>query len=178
MQTGENKLNKLLKRLGAGDKSALSGIYDGMSKAIYITAYNILNNRQDAEDVLQNTMIELVRSAGSYRGEGAAAYVMAVAKNQSLKLLSKRKYDMPIDETEVSSDDTASAGTIMTEALTRLSDADRKIVTDHVFFGIKFKEIGKEMGLSADAAQKRYVRALQTLKEYYNGGDKNDRQKG
>ena len=178
MQAGENKLNKLLKRLGAGDKSALSGIYDSMSKAIYITAYNILNNRQDAEDVLQNTMIELVSSAGSYRGDGAVSYVISTAKNHSLKLLSKRKYDMPIDETEVPSDDTVSAGTIMTDALMRLSDVDRKIVTDHVFFGLKFKDIGKETGLSADAAQKRYVRALQTLKEYYKESDKRDRQKG
>lgn len=177
MQTGENKLNKLLKRLAAGDKSALSGIYDGMSKAIYITAYNILNNRQDAEDVLQNTMIELVGSARSYRGDGAVSYVLAVARNQSLKLLSKRKYDMPIDETEAASDDTVSAGTIMTDALMRLSDTDRKIVTDHLFFRLKFKDIGKETGLSADAAQKRYVRAMQTLKEYYKESDKRDGQK-
>ena len=178
MQTGENKLNKLLKKLAAGDKSALSGIYDCMSKAIYITAYGILNNRQDAEDVLQNTIIELVSSAKSYRGEGAVSYVISTAKNQSLKLLSKRKYDIPIDETDAVSDDTVSAGTIMTDALMKLSDMDRKIVTDHVFFGLNFKEIGKEMNLSAVAAQKRYVRALQTLKEYYKESDKYDRQKG
>ncbi len=178
MQTGENKLNKLLCRLGAGDKNALTGIYDAMSKAIYITAYNILNNRQDAEDVLQNTMIELAGSAKSYRGKGAVSYILAVAKNLSLNLLSKRKYDIPIDETDAAAADAAENGVMMTDALARLSEADRKIVTDHVFYGMRFREIGKEAGISADAAQKRYVRALQTLKEYYKEGDKHDGQKG
>ena len=136
---------------------------------MFYTAYSVLHNRQDAEDAMQNTLFELISSAKSYRGGGAAAYVTGIAKNQALKLLASRKSDIPADEADAHTDDNAAEKLTMLDALARLSDVDRRIVEEHVFMKIKFKELAAELNMTDAAVQKRYVRALKVLKEYYGG---------
>jgi len=165
----ERKLKKALLKLAEGDKNSLSDIYDITGRTIYYTAYSVLHSREDAEDAMQNTLFELISSAKTYRGENAAAYVTGIAKNQALKLLSKRKPDIPIDETTAQTKDDTAERLTMLDALDRLSDTDRHIVEEHVFMGTKFKELAAELNMTDAAVQKRYVRALQTLKKYYGG---------
>ena len=168
MADKERKLKKALQKLAEGDKNALSDIYDIMGKTIYYTAYSVLHNKQDAEDAMQNTLFELMSSAGSCK-DNAAAYITGAAKNQALKIYAKRKPDICFDETEIQSPDDNAERLTMLDALARLSDTDRRIVEEHVFMKTKFKELANELSMTDAAVQKRYVRALQTLKKYYGG---------
>ena len=52
----------------------------------------------------------------------------------------------------------------MNEILSALDDLDRDIVVLKAVDGFRFKEIGTIVGLSPDAAQKRYRRAIEKLK--------------
>lgn len=165
----ERKLKKALYRLAEGDKNSLSEIYDITGKNIYYTAYSVLHNREDAEDAMQNTLFELIGSAGSYRGEGAVLYVLGIARNQALKILHNRKYDVPVDEAEAHTDDNGAERLTMLDALARLSETDRFIVEEHVFMKTKFKALAAELNMTDQAVQKRYVRALKAMKEYYGG---------
>ena len=169
MADNERKLKKALLKLAEGDKNSLSDIYDISGKNIYYTAYSVLHNREDAEDAMQNTLFELINAAKSYRGDGAAAYITGIAKNQALKLLSKRKPDVPVDDAAAQTEDNAAERLTMLDALARLSDTDRHIVEEHVFMKTKFKALAAELGMTDGAVQKRYVRALQEMKKYYGG---------
>lgn len=53
--------DKELVALAKGETDALSAIYDKMARTIFTLAYGITENYYDAEDVLQNTMIELMK---------------------------------------------------------------------------------------------------------------------
>ena len=46
--------------LASGNNEALSYIYDNLGRLIYSVALGITERTQDAEDVLQETMIEVV----------------------------------------------------------------------------------------------------------------------
>ena len=162
----EKRLEAALKRLPK-DKNALCDIYDLMGKAVYFTAYRILHNESDAEDALQNTMLALVETAGAYRGGGAASYILSVCRNQSLTIYGKRGNYSELDASAAVTEDGFAERITMLDALKLLSEHDRDIVICHALCGMKFKEIADEQGLSEQAAQKRYVRALQTLKKYY-----------
>ena len=166
MRADDKKLEAALQRLKT-DGNALCDIYDLMGKNIYITAYRMLHDKQDAEDALQDTMLALIDTAGAYRGGGAGAYIISVCKNQSLHILRRRKNHAVLDEQTAGTEDGAAEKLTMLDALGKLNETDRDIVIDHALCGMRFKDIAKETGLSAQAAQKRYVRALQTLRLYY-----------
>lgn len=156
-----------------GDVNALSVIYDQLSRQIYFVAYSILKNHHDAEDVLQQTLCEIVKNAHAYRkGSNARAWVLGIARNQALKLCRDRKAYIPLEELENDAryaekgEDLLSSLT-MFDALRTLSEEEQQIVLLRIESGLKFKEIAELLHISTAAAEKKYQRALKKLKTYY-----------
>ena len=59
----------LLVRVGQGDREALETLYRLTSRAVYGCLLSIVKNPHDAEELMQDTYLQLVSSAGSYRME-------------------------------------------------------------------------------------------------------------
>ena len=161
---------KVLRKIAEGDNSALSDLYDLTGKTVFFTAYSVLGNYQDAEDAAQNTFYEILKCAKNYSGGDARAWVVSVAKRQALKILRDRRPVCELDDadTEYCETDHAERLTLL-DALDRLSPTDKHIVTAHVLCGQTFSEIANELEISDDAAQKRYRRAIEKMKRYYEG---------
>ena len=153
---------KALLKTAEGDGSALSDLYNMMGKTVLFMAYSVLGNYQDAEDAVQNTFYEILKCAKNYSGGDARAWVVSVAKRQALKILRDRR---PVCEL----DDADTEYRTLLDALDRLSPTDKHIVTAHVLCGQTFSEIANELEISDDAAQKRYRRAIEKMKRYYEG---------
>ena len=82
-----------------GDKDALSVIYDCMARMIFSVAYAITGNYQDAENVLQDTIIEITKYAHTYRGgSNAKAWILAMARHCSIDIVRKRKPVVSIED--------------------------------------------------------------------------------
>src|SRR2546423_12424122 len=60
----------LVARAKAGDQAALEALFRAFETPVYNLARRIMRTPEDAEDVLQETFLEVVRSIGQYRGEG------------------------------------------------------------------------------------------------------------
>src|SRR3990172_10142928 len=79
-------------RARSGDLEALEALYRAFETPVYNLALRILRNPEDAEDVLQETFLEVVRSIKQYRGEGhlwgwgrriaASKALMRIRRNQ------------------------------------------------------------------------------------------------
>lgn len=160
-----------LRSIAAGDKGALGVIYDKMHRQIYSAAWAVLNNRHDAEDALQNTLCEILTSATSYEGPNARAWIIAVARNQALTLLRKRKNEAlsPCD-TETPSDLDLESEFIYLDALSSLGEREREVVILKIYCKMKHKEIAALLGTTPSASEKLYQRALSKLRKYYKGG--------
>lgn len=161
---------KALLKTAEGDGSALSDLYDMMGKTVLFTAYSILGNYQDAEDAAQNTFYEILKCAKNYSGGDARAWIVSVAKRQALKILRDRRPICELDDadTEYRETDHAERLTLL-DALDRLSSTDKHIVVAHVLCDQTFAETADELGISEEAAQKRYRRAIEKMKQYYGG---------
>lgn len=57
---------QLLRLTGAGDGTAFARLYDRLSGVLFATAHNVLNNRQAAEDVLQDAFLMIWEKAPLY----------------------------------------------------------------------------------------------------------------
>src|SRR5213083_3318638 len=60
----------LVARAKSGDLDALEALYRAFETPVYNLALRVLRSPEDAEDVLQETFLEVVRSIKQYRGEG------------------------------------------------------------------------------------------------------------
>ena len=163
---------KAINHIVEGDKNALSVIYDLMHKQIYAIAWSILRNNSDAEDVLQETLYEIVKCAKGYKEGNAKAWILAIARNQALKNLNSRNRNISIESLENDIHFSIPQRTLTDslesfEALASLAQEEREIVTLKVYGGLKHKEIAEIMGISVSASEQKYHRALQKLKVYY-----------
>src|SRR5881409_4126713 len=75
----------LVARAQAGDEEALEALYRAFETPVYNLARRMLKRPEDAEDVLQETFLEVVRSITQYRGEGHLwGWVRRIATSKAL----------------------------------------------------------------------------------------------
>lgn len=83
---------ELLARVARGDVTALRSIYEQHASRAITIAYRILRNREEAEDVVQETFLEVWRRSAQFdpgRG-GAVAWVVTIARSRAIDRLRAR----------------------------------------------------------------------------------------
>ncbi|MFC4498083.1 MULTISPECIES: ECF RNA polymerase sigma factor SigK [Streptomyces] len=80
------RVEELLVRVADGDQDAFTGIYDALSGTVMGLACRILRDPAQAEEVTQDVMIEVWRTAGRYdRERGTAkAWVLTLAHRRAV----------------------------------------------------------------------------------------------
>jgi RNA polymerase sigma-70 factor, ECF subfamily len=83
---------ELLARVAQGDVAALRVLYDQHASRAVTIAFRILRNREEAEDIVQETFLEVWRRAAQFdpgRG-GAVAWVVTIARSRAIDRLRAR----------------------------------------------------------------------------------------
>ncbi len=82
---------ELLERIRKGDSDALELLVSRYEDRVYNLAYRMLGNREDAEDVLQDTFMNVIRSLDSFQGRSSfSTWLYRVAANAALTKLRQR----------------------------------------------------------------------------------------
>lgn len=160
--------DKAIVALSEGDMDALSDIFDCMARMIFSVAYGITGNYQDAENVLQETMIEICKYAHKYRrGSNAKAWILTMARHCSIDIVRKRKPIVSIEETMSMPYSEPDLTRIEVLDMLRILDEDEKqCVIFRLYSKMPYKEIAEMMNITIASAQKKYQRALKKLKNY------------
>jgi len=163
-----HQCDRALCRLAGGDMGALEDIYNKMGRRIYMLALSILRDAHSAEDIMQDTFVKLAAEARAYReGSNAIAFILTVTRNLSLNLLKKQRRESPAEDVPDHVDLHDAPPLSALEALSLLDEQERQIVVLRLDCGMKHKQIAEIMGISPEACQKRYRRALERIKPYY-----------
>ena len=84
--------NELVAQAQKGDRRALSMLVTEYSERVYNLALKILRNREDAEDVLQETFMTVIEKINMFDGRSTFfTWIYRVATNASLMKLRKKK---------------------------------------------------------------------------------------
>ena len=134
--------------------------YEEYKVGLFRFALSILRNEEAAEDALQEVFLRLL--SGKYYPEPGKeqAYLYRAIRNLCYDELRRRKRIQPA---EISYVETADFGYI--ELISSLSPAEREIVTLKIVGNLTNREVARVMGITEQAAKKRYQRAIQKLKE-------------
>lgn len=160
-----------IEALALGDIEALAGLYPYISKPVYSYALSILKNRHDAEDILEDTLLNIHKSAASYKPSGRPmSWIMGITSNLCYNKLRREKRLVPgsiedilpdaVDYTASDPQDSA----IIKICMEQLSDIERQIVMLHVLAGLKHRETAQILLLPLSTVLSKYSRALKKLR--------------
>src|SRR5437773_11003811 len=98
----------LVARAKSGDLEALGALYRAFETPVYNLALRVLRRPEDAEDVLQETFLEVVRSIKQYRGEGHLwGWIRQIAASKALMRI---RHDRVRETEEFHEESAAGAG--------------------------------------------------------------------
>ena len=160
----------LIEECRKGNNKAQYSLYNQYSKAMFNLAYRILNNREDAEDILQETFVDCFRYIDSFRFESTfGAWLKKILVNKCINHLKKKKIDLtlcdnlPTEVYEEEADITYDTGKIF-KGIEILPDGYRIILTLYLLEGYDHTEISQILGISESTSKSQYSRAKEKLR--------------
>ncbi len=167
----------IVRRAARGDARAHEIIYRAFSSPVYSIGLRFTRVPAHAEDLLQETFLEVMRSIGSFRGEAPlGSWIRRIAVSKALMFLRSawhargQSLDDDWDETTpgcvqgfgVSSQPDAAID--LDAALANLPPVSRAVVWLHDVEGFTHKEIAGLMGKTESFSKSQLSRAYQRLR--------------
>jgi RNA polymerase sigma-70 factor (ECF subfamily) len=163
----------LLLALAAGDPQAMAALYDRFAGRMYRTALGMLGSREDAEDVVQDVFMALMRSRKRLQKvHDLPAYVFTAlyrTVGQHGLRRARRPQSFPVAPeeavapvAEVAADE--AERTRLREAIRALPAEQREVVTLKIDGELTFAQIAEVLAVNVNTAAGRYRYALRNLR--------------
>jgi RNA polymerase sigma-70 factor (ECF subfamily) len=160
----------LLLSLAAGQAQAFGLLYDRFAGRLFGAAMGMLGRREDAEDVVQEVFMAMVRSRHQLsRVDNLTAYLFTALRHAAAKHASRRARQPVTSEaaeeavaTEAEQDHPR--GEELRTALAGLPPEQREVIAMKIDGEWTFAQIGQVLGVSPNTAASRYRYALEKLR--------------
>jgi RNA polymerase sigma-70 factor (ECF subfamily) len=169
-----------------GDMQAFTNLVQRYDGKIFRLAMHVTQNREDAEDVLQETFMKAYEHLDQFKGDSKFyTWIVRIAVNQALMKLRRRRTDKSVsmDETIDTGEDTVvreiaawdenpeqrfsreEIGNIMDGAIDSLEPIYRSVFVLRDVEDLSTEETAEALGLSVPAVKSRLLRARLQLRE-------------
>ena len=164
----------LVERCKQGHAPSYQQLYQQYAKAMFNTSLRIVNNRADAEDVLQEAFVDAFRSLNDFNYRSSfGSWLKRIVVNKSIDVLRKRKvYFTELDEKttealvqdqEVDEEETEWKLDQVKKAIAKLPDGYRTVLSLYLLEGYDHEEISEIAGITHNTVRTQYIRAKQKL---------------
>lgn len=143
------------------DQILVSRWYEQHKNGIFRYVLSLTQDPYLAEDVLHDTFVKLMSKGFQCAPGKEQAWLYRIARNLCYDQLRRSKREQGFVAAPAYSDERLE----YIELISCLSPLEREIVTLKIIGGLTHGEIGIVLGISHRAAQKRYERAINTLRE-------------
>ncbi|MGH9436052.1 MAG: sigma-70 family RNA polymerase sigma factor [Terriglobia bacterium] len=165
----------LIRRVAAGDESALAALYDRYSGVVYSVANRVLRDTGAAEEVLQDIFYQLWGTAASFdaaRG-GLGGWLLVSARNRAIDRLRRRKpVDTAMTDAVIPASFNLESSLAQSELIAKiratfdiLPPSQRQAVELAYFEGMTHSEIAQRTGEPLGTVKSRLRSALQSLRQ-------------
>ena len=172
---------ELINRCREGDREAHYKIYKLYSRSMYNVGYRIVNNTEEAEDVLQEAFVSAFKNLHHYRGDSTfGAWLKRIVVNRAINYLKKKRLErLPEDEhwdvkeEEENNDFESFPFTVdqVRSAIENLPDGYRTVLSLYLLEGYDHGEIAEIMGITESTSKSQFNRSKKKLKELLTGGE-------
>ena len=159
-----------------GSKKACYELYRLYSKAMLNVAFRILNNMDEAEDVLQEAFLDAFNKVKDFRQETTfGLWLKQIVVNRSINLLRKRKLDWVQMESEqlenIADEEPADEEEMqykvdqVKQAMMLLPEGYRVVLSLYLLEGYDHEEIGQILNITENTSRTQFLRAKRKLSE-------------
>ena len=153
-----------------GDRDAFEMIIRTHSRALFAIAYGILQNREEAEDAVQDSLVKAWKSRWRVRDpEKFPAWLAMIARHRARDVFRKRRpVPLPHETSETSekkTTDTTALDRQLQSALAALPELHRSVLTLRYFEEMDYHSIENLLGLSNGSLRGILGRALASMRK-------------
>ena len=174
--------DNLIKRCRDGDQRAMEQIVKRYEKQVYNTAFGIVGNREDAQDITQDVFLTIWNKIGQFKFRSKfSTWIYQIAKNQSLNLknLKKRRQtdatEIDDSQTWVPVDEQTPETTLLVNeqqklllrALDNLKEKHRTILVLREMEALPYDDISEVLGCSIGRVKSRLHEARMALRKAF-----------
>jgi RNA polymerase sigma factor (sigma-70 family) len=163
----------LIGRCLRGDMAAYRELYEQYSRAMFNTCLRLLNDKSEAEDVLQESFIDAFRKLGNFEYRTTfGGWLKQICVNHCINHLKKRKMvfvdiertgaDLA-DETSIDENEIAMQIASVKKAIAMLPDGYRTVLNLYLMEGYDHEEISEILNVAESTTRTQYIRAKQKL---------------
>ena len=151
-----------------GDKDAFLSLIDENRLSIYRVARGILNNKEDIEDALQNTIIKSYEKIGTLKkDEFFKTWIIRILINEYNLILRRNKKTIFLDKLENEESYSDDYGNIeLTSVVNSLSEDLRITTVLYYFEDMSTKEISEMLNIAEGTVRSRLARAREKLRDF------------
>jgi len=179
MPTGPSD-NEILSRVLQGDQQAYAEIVKRYQSFVFTIALRYTPNREDAEEIAQDSFVKAYRSLSDFRGESKfSTWLYTIVTTTSLTFLRKKKIDVQsLDNEKVfevadnqdsgfkaNQVEQKSRVNMVNKAIAMLSPEDAHVITLFYKGEQSLEEMGQILGIEPNTVKVRLHRARQRLKD-------------
>ncbi len=177
--------NELMLKVKEGDISAFEEIYRRYSRYVINFAYRMLNDRNSAEEVMQEVFVKVYIQAKRYRPEAKfSTYLFRIATNHCLNYIRDEHLSLKGNISEFNEQNVPrfyqergpeeeawqnERKRILLEALSELPENQRSAMVLLTYNDMSYEEIAQVIGCSVKAVKSLLHRARETLRVKLSG---------
>ena len=168
----EENVLRMLQEDDATQRRAFAMIVEEFGQQLYWQIRRLVLNHDDANDVLQETLIQAWKNIDYFRGESKlSTWLYRIAINQSLNFLNNEEASVA---NQLESDpyfDGEKAQRLLQQALTTLPDKQRLVFNLRYFDELTYTEISEIIGSSVGALKADYHLAVKKISKFFEDAD-------
>jgi RNA polymerase sigma factor (sigma-70 family) len=165
----------IIERSKKGNRQAQYQLYKMYSRAMFNICYRMMNDKSDAEDMLQESFSEAFRRLDSFRHESTfGAWLKMIVINRCINEIKRKKAQLeffddmsPFEEKEDLNDgqEPGLSPDKIKKAMVELPKGSRMIFSLYLLEGYDHQEISEILNISESNSKTQYMRAKQRIKE-------------
>ena len=165
---------KLIESCKNGNERSRFELYQLYSRAMFNVCYRMMNNREEAEDMLQEAFTQAFLKLHTFRHEsGFGTWLKRIVINTCINAMNKRKMELAYLEESYQRDiaedqhneEVQFDVTNIKKAMSELSEGGRMIFSLYLFEGYDHVEIAQILNISESTSKSQYMRARRRIAE-------------
>ena len=147
---------------------------------VFVMAYSILRDKEDALDVVQETFLRLYRKIDTYRaGSNFQGWLLQIAKNISIDYYRKHRQkkrewesSLSLGDLPLASDDhkrhsrSLDLRQAFATSIDKLAERQKMVFVMRHYHELKFHEISEALEISVGTAKSLHFKAVQNLRKW------------
>lgn len=168
--------HELLARIVARDSCAIADLYDRYSRLLFSLAYRMLQNRGDAEEVLQEVFLAVWTRVSTYNQAlgSPAAWLVRITRNRAIDRLRSHRAHHRVEahldlqgsvQTPESAAQRTESRRMVAKALRALSPGQRELIQTAYFEGLSQSELAVRFQLPLGTVKTRIRAGMKSLRQ-------------